>query len=178
MHLRVLVSGFLLLGSLMVASPAVANHEPEVDLFDCVDFAFQEDAQATYIAGLLLDDPSHLDGDNDGIACENLPSRGGRPAPSPDAGQPQPSPGQPADVSNCANFGFQEDAQAVLNSDPSDPNGLDGDNDGVACQNLPSRGRARSEPMGYPPGPAPTVALVQPPSAAATKDERVTTTSL
>jgi hypothetical protein len=41
---------------------------------------------------------------------------------------------------DCADFEFQEDAQAVLNQDPSDPNNLDDDNDGIACENLPRRG--------------------------------------
>ena len=34
-------------------------------------------------------------------------------------------------------FGFQEGAQAALLADPSDPNGLDADGDGIACENLP-----------------------------------------
>ncbi len=41
------------------------------------------------------------------------------------------------DVYNCSDFGSQAEAQAVLSADPSDPNGLDGDNDGVACESLP-----------------------------------------
>lgn len=42
---------------------------------------------------------------------------------------------------NCSNFQYQEDAQAVLDANPSDPNGLDGnDNDGIACESLPQRG--------------------------------------
>ena len=36
-----------------------------------------------------------------------------------------------------AGFGFQEGAQAALLADPSDPNGLDADGDGIACENLP-----------------------------------------
>ncbi len=41
---------------------------------------------------------------------------------------------------NCPDFDFQEDAQAALEEDPSDPHGLDGnDNDGRACEHLPSR---------------------------------------
>ncbi|MGW3095184.1 excalibur calcium-binding domain-containing protein [Streptomyces sp. NPDC001102] len=40
---------------------------------------------------------------------------------------------------NCSDFVFQEDAQAVFNSDPSDPNRLDADNDGIACEDLPHR---------------------------------------
>lgn len=35
-------------------------------------------------------------------------------------------------------FGFQEEAQAVLVADPTDPNGLDADDDGVACESTTS----------------------------------------
>src|SRR4051812_44423997 len=52
-----------------------------------------------------------------------------------------------ADVYNCGDFTYQEDAQAVFNQDTSDPNGLDGPVGtgftgvaGVACEELPSRG--------------------------------------
>lgn len=41
---------------------------------------------------------------------------------------------------NCDDFEFQEDAQAVLDRDPSDPHNLDSDDDGIACESLPSRG--------------------------------------
>src|SRR3954468_15845973 len=37
------------------------------------------------------------------------------------------------DAYNCAHFGSQADAQAVLRADPSDPNRLDADQDGIAC---------------------------------------------
>lgn len=48
---------------------------------------------------------------------------------------------QAADTYNCDHFTYQEDAQAVYDQDPSDPNGLDGTpNDGVACESLPLRG--------------------------------------
>lgn len=41
---------------------------------------------------------------------------------------------------DCGDFTYQEDAQAVYEQDPSDPNGLDGnDDDGVACESLPHR---------------------------------------
>src|SRR5215204_1520547 len=43
---------------------------------------------------------------------------------------------------DCADFGSQEDAQTVYDQDPSDPNGLDGDGDGVACEELPHRSTA------------------------------------
>jgi hypothetical protein len=39
---------------------------------------------------------------------------------------------------NCSDFSTQEEAQAEYDSDTSDPNYLDGDNDGVACETLPS----------------------------------------
>ncbi len=38
------------------------------------------------------------------------------------------------DAYNCKDFVSQADAQAVLRVDPSDPNGLDADNDGIACE--------------------------------------------
>ena len=47
----------------------------------------------------------------------------------------------------CDAFEFQEDAQQALNSDPSDPAGLDPDNDGVACESLPSRFPPEDVPM-------------------------------
>ena len=34
---------------------------------------------------------------------------------------------------NCGDFDSQDEAQAVLDRDPSDPNNLDADNDGMAC---------------------------------------------
>lgn len=38
------------------------------------------------------------------------------------------------DAYNCADFSSQADAQAVLRADPTDPNGLDRDVDGIACE--------------------------------------------
>lgn len=39
---------------------------------------------------------------------------------------------------DCADFATQEEAQAVLEQDRSDPNRLDRDGDGIACESLPS----------------------------------------
>ncbi len=39
---------------------------------------------------------------------------------------------------NCSDFSTQDEAQAVLEEDSSDPNYLDGDDDGEACESLPS----------------------------------------
>jgi hypothetical protein len=42
---------------------------------DCIDFAFQDDAQAVY--DRIPGDPYNLDPSGDGVACSSLPSRGG-----------------------------------------------------------------------------------------------------
>lgn len=47
---------------------------------------------------------------------------------------------------NCRDFTYQEDAQAVLDQDKSDPNGLDADHDGIACESLPHRPAQSSTP--------------------------------
>jgi Excalibur calcium-binding domain len=39
---------------------------------------------------------------------------------------------------NCSHFATQEEAQAELDRDPSDPYNLDSDNDGIACEELSS----------------------------------------
>ena len=35
---------------------------------------------------------------------------------------------------DCADFATQAEAQATFDADPSDPNGLDADNDSIACE--------------------------------------------
>jgi hypothetical protein len=45
---------------------------------------------------------------------------------------------------DCSDFGTQAAAQAELDADPSDPNRLDQDNDGVACESLPAGGSAEA----------------------------------
>jgi len=37
---------------------------------------------------------------------------------------------------DCADFSSQEEAQAELERDPSDPNNLDADDDGIACEDF------------------------------------------
>ena len=59
-----------------------------------------------------------------------------RHGPAPGAFNPYAYIGQ-GDRYNCADFRTQADAQAVLRADPTDPNGLDGDADGIACERLP-----------------------------------------
>jgi hypothetical protein len=38
---------------------------------------------------------------------------------------------------NCSDFATQAEAQAAFNATPGDPNGLDRDGDGIACETLP-----------------------------------------
>lgn len=75
---------------------------------------------------------------------------GTAPTPSPTAPAPTPTtavstpPASPTfdpsfyigkgDAFNCADFASQADAQAVLRADPTDPNRLDADRDGIACE--------------------------------------------
>lgn len=53
---------------------------------------------------------------------------------------------------DCADFQTQVQAQAVYDQNPSDPNGLDRDKDGVACEALPGgapgSGEGPSPPSG------------------------------
>jgi endonuclease G len=52
---------------------------------------------------------------------------------------------QAGDKCNCSDFTYQEDAQAVLNADKSDPHQLDGPNkNGKACESLSSRKSSQS----------------------------------
>lgn len=152
-------AAMLLAALLLLPGAALAQ-----DLLNCADFAFQEDAQAELERD--RSDPNDLDREGDGIACESLPSRGSA-LPAPPAETPptevpptevppadEPVTEQPVteqavaepvvtpagDRLNCDDFAFQEDAQAELEQDRSDPNQLDGDDDGVACESLPTRG--------------------------------------
>ena len=102
----------------------------QTDLYDCSDFTYQEEAQAQLLPG----DPYGLDADNDGMACDTLPSGGTTSGGTPIGG------GDGGGDLDCANFATQEEAQTVLERNPSDPNGLDADNDGIACEELAGNG--------------------------------------
>jgi hypothetical protein len=68
-----------------------------------------------------------------------------------------------ADQYDCASFGSQASAQVELDSDPSDPNNLDSDGNGIACDNYPygtSSSAAASTP-------APSILPPDTPSASA-----------
>jgi hypothetical protein len=75
-----------------------------------------------------------------------------------------------ADDQNCSDFPFQEDAQAHLNADRSDPDNLDADNDGIACEANPRRPSVAPRPAPAPPPAAPPSLAPRPASCAAPTD--------
>lgn len=48
---------------------------------------------------------------------------------------------------DCSDFTSQSQAQAVYDADPSDPNGLDRENDGIACESAGGSGVSTSSPQ-------------------------------
>ena len=114
-----LLATLCMVAALVFAPAALAQQD-----LNCSDFATQPEAQAELDAN--PSDPNGLDGnDNDGIACESLPSGGG--------GGGTGGGGSQGDL-DCADFATQPEAQATLDADPTDPNGLDADDDGIACE--------------------------------------------
>jgi micrococcal nuclease len=103
---------------------------------DCADFDSQAEAQE-----VLEDDPSDpngLDGDYDGVACEDLPggssvSLSASPSVSPSASAGGGLPPAPGGDYDCSDLTYSQ-ARQVLRSDPSDPHQLDGDDDREACE--------------------------------------------
>ena len=106
----------------VTAVPAVAQSD-----LDCDDFSSQAEAQQA----LRQDpsDPNGLDAEGDGVACETEDYDD--PATDLNPVSAAQSPGGDLD---CEDFATQQRAQAVYDSDTSDPNGLDADNDGLACE--------------------------------------------
>ena len=49
---------------------------------------------------------------------------------------------------DCSDFTSQSQAQGVYNSNPSDPNDLDRDGDGIACETAGGSGVSSSAPQG------------------------------
>lgn len=123
------------------AAQADGSTPAAVEDTDCIDFATQEQAQAVYDAD--PSDPFNLDPNEDGIACSALPSQaeleGGDAAQADDAGsngnnrRNRDGANEEQPVTSCETI-TQEEAQALLDEDPSDPNGLDPDGDGIACE--------------------------------------------
>lgn len=77
--------------------------------------------------------PTTCGGDTDSSATATQTPA---PAESASTHDPAAAPGAGADR-NCSDFATQDEAQAHLDATSGDPDGLDGDGDGVACQSLP-----------------------------------------
>ena len=119
------------------------------DRFDCEDFT--SPARPQRILERDPTDPHGLDANQDGQACEEFfateatPEAPAAPPADPPAAEPtpEPAPAAPSRVTlediDCIAFTYQEEAQAVLDQDPSDPHNLDPSGDGFACTSLPSR---------------------------------------
>src|ERR687898_209496 len=81
-------------------------------------------------------------------------------------------PGKPAkaqaDQYDCASFGSQQSAQVELDRDPSDPNNLDSDGNGIACDDYPYGGSvaasASTPSTAAPSSPSPSTAAPSSPS--------------
>jgi hypothetical protein len=71
--MRSILAAAVAVALLAFATTAAAEPVATASDYDCADFATQEEAQEYLEPG----DPHRLDADNDGIACEDLPSGGG-----------------------------------------------------------------------------------------------------
>jgi micrococcal nuclease len=78
---------------------------------------------------------------------------------------PKPAPAPSPRGRDCADFGSQAEAQEVLEDDPSDPNGLDADDDGLACETSTFGGSSASPSAS--PGASPAASPSASPGAAA-----------
>jgi hypothetical protein len=77
-----------------------------------------------------------------------------------------------ADQYDCESFGSQQSAQVELDRDPSDPNNLDPDGNGIACDDRPygtSDSAAASSPAPSSPSPTKTSASPSPSANASPK---------
>lgn len=128
----VLSCGFTLRAAWELANPDATPSNVDFELvqsqadLNCADFGSQAEAQAEFDKD--TSDPNGLDADNDGIACESL--NGGSTGGGSGGGG-----GSSADL-DCSDFASQAEAQAEFDSDTTDPNGLDADGDGEACEEL------------------------------------------
>ena len=111
---------------------------------NCSDFDTWREAQDFFESeGGPESDPHGLDRDGDGIACESLPGAPKQAATATNVPTHTPTATQPEtrdDDRNCSDFDTWREAQDFFESEggpESDPHGLDGDGDGIACESLP-----------------------------------------
>lgn len=113
--------------TMLAATPAALAQSDDLD---CKDFPSQAAAQAELRSD--PSDPNGLDAEDDGVACETYPYPEGSPR---DETPVRPAQSPSGDL-DCEDFATQEEAQIVYDRDPSDPNALDNDDDGEACENF------------------------------------------
>lgn len=104
---------------------------------DCRTFKTFDEANAYYAEH--PDAADAIDDDGDGEACEvyfGLEARDDLPLDEPATADVNDA--RVTDDLDCEDFSTQEEAQAVLDDDPGDPNNLDPNQDGIACALLPS----------------------------------------
>ena len=119
------------------ATPTETEDDSEEPDRNCSDFDTWSDAQAFYKAeGGPDSDPHGLDSNGDGIACESLPG-----SPTQTSSTPSATPTETEEPDrNCSDFDTWSDAQdffLAAGGPDSDPHGLDGNGDGIACESLP-----------------------------------------
>lgn len=95
---------------------------------DCIDFPSQKAAQA-HLRG-NPSDHNKLDLDNTGIACQIVPV----PYKNVASDKTPVAEAKSAADLNCDDFEYQQEAQMVYLRDQSDPNDLDDNDDGLACE--------------------------------------------
>ena len=113
-------------------------YEPNTEYEDRFASA-QEEARRFDLGiwGLTLDEQCRLANHGNGIG-EGSPGCGESSASATASSEPTsaatPSGGNSGGDLDCSDFGSQAEAQAALDADPSDPNGLDAEGDGQACE--------------------------------------------
>jgi len=103
----------------LALSLALTIHVPKAEAARCSDFASQEEAQAFF----TQNNAGNLDRDNDGIACETLPSRGSSPRPAQPLAAPASSGACPGTGSRF-NGSSSSDDNVNLRSGPSTSSGV------------------------------------------------------
>lgn len=113
----------------------VATFPPNTKYVDRFE-AIQADARTAGIGiwGLSQAEQCQLTDRGNGIG-EGTPGCTGASEPPP-AQETAPAPSSGGGDLDCSDFATQQEAQAVLNADLSDPNGLDSEGDGIACESL------------------------------------------
>ena len=124
----------LVLLALVMAPALPGTAWARQDDLDCSSFKTFDEANAYYAEHPEAADA--IDDDGDGEACEvyfDLEVREDLPAATATSRDANVT-----DDLDCEDFSTQEEAQAVLDDDPDDPNNLDPNTDGIACALLPS----------------------------------------